>query len=143
MAAFHGKQGRVTFATGAVSNVLSWSIEATCDVADSAVMSAVAVTAATHWKEHVAGFKDWKATVTCDCDSGGLDPDLTTDFIDDDGLAVVLYEGIAAQGVRKYSGNGIITGIKPSTDKNDVAKVTYEVQGSGTLSVAASDYTPA
>jgi hypothetical protein len=142
MAAFHGKQGRVTFAAGAVSNVLSWSINATADTADGTVMSAVTVTAATHWKSHLVGFKDWTATIECDLDSGGLDPDLDTDFSDADGIAVVLYEGLQSQSVRKYSGNGIITAIRPSTDKNDVAKVTYEVQGSGELSVAASDYAP-
>lgn len=139
MAAYQGKQGKATFAGGAVSNVLSWSISATADVVESSVMSAVAVTAATHWKDYAAGFLDWTATIECDLDSGGLDPDLAVDFIDDDGVAVVLYEGMQAGGVRKYSGNGIVTGISPSIDKNSLAKVTYSVQGSGTLSVAASD----
>lgn len=139
MAAYHGKQGKVTFAAGAVSNVLSWTINATADVVESAVMNAAAVAAATHWKDYAAGFLDWTATVECDLDSSGLDPDLATDFIDDDGVAVILYEGMQAGGVRKYSGTGIVTGISPSIDKNGLAKVTYSVQGSGTLSVAASD----
>lgn len=142
MAAFHGKAGRVTFAASASSNVLSWSIDATCDIAESSPMSAVVVAASTHWKDYVAGFKDWTATVECDCDDGGLDPDLAVDFIDDDGVALVLYEGLQASSVRMWSGTGIVTGISPSLDKNDVAKVTYTVQGSGTLSCAASDYAP-
>jgi hypothetical protein len=65
MAAFHGKQGKVTFATTAVS-----------------VMSNVAVTSATHWADHLAGYKDWTATVECDVEDTGFDPDIETDFID-------------------------------------------------------------
>lgn len=136
MAAFHGKQGKVTFAGGAVSNVLSWSIECTADVAESSVMNSAAVAAATHWKEYLAGFLDWTATIECDLDDGGLDPDLDVDFIDEDGVAVILYTGFTGESGRKYSGNGIITGISPSVDLNDIAKVTYAVQGSGTLSEA-------
>ncbi len=139
MAAFHGKQGKATFAGGASSSVLSWTIDATCSVADASAMDNSAATAATHWKEYIAGFNDWTATVECNLDDGGMDPDLAVDFIDDDGIAVVLHQSITAGSptTRKYSGNGIITGISPSVDKDDVAKVTYTVQGSGTLSVSA------
>lgn len=139
MAAFHGKQGKVTFAGGAASSVLSWSIDATCDVADASVMDNSAVTAATHWKDFIAGYNSWTAIVECDLDDGGMDPDLTVDFIDDDGIDVVLHQSITGgtPTTRKYYGTGIITGISPSVDKDDVAKVTYTVQGSGQLSVAA------
>lgn len=136
MAAFHGKQGKATFAGGAVANVLSWSIEVTADVAESSVMSNAAVAAATHWKAYKAGFLDWTATIECDMDDGGLDPDLDTDFIDEDGVAVVLHTGFTGESGRKYSGNGIVTGISPSVDLNGVEKVTYTVQGSGTLTEA-------
>ena len=127
MAAYHGKQGKVTFVGGAVSNVLSWSISTTADVAVSTPMSAVAVTAATHWKDYAAGFLDWTATIECDLDSGGLDPDLAVDFIDDDGVAVILYEGMQAGGVRKYSGNGIVTGIHVYDASSGVFSVTVTV----------------
>ncbi|KKN71427.1 hypothetical protein LCGC14_0421490 [marine sediment metagenome] len=137
MAAFHGKQGKVTFAGGAVSNVLSWSVEVTADVAESSVMSSVAVSASTHWKEYLAGFFDWTATIECDLDNSGLDPDLDVDFIDDDGVEVILYQGTNPMGARKYTGNGIVTGISPSVDLNDIIKVTYTVQGSGALVEAA------
>ena len=148
MSAIHGKQGKVTFAGGAVSNVTSFTIDATADVIDTTVMSSVAYTSATHWKDYTASFKDWTATVECLADSGGLDPDLDTDFAQDaDGIALVLYTGMVntdqAEGVqaRKYSGNAIITSVATALDKDDVAKITYSVQGSGTLSVAASDAT--
>lgn len=142
MAVFHGKQGRVAFAAAAASSVLSWTINATAEVADATAMSAVVVAAATHWKDFITGFLNWTATVECYLDDGGLDPDLTTDLTDDDGAALVLYEGLQAQGVRKYSGTGILTGISPAVDKDGVITVTYTFQGSGTLSVGASDYVP-
>ena len=148
MAAISGKQGKVLFATGAVSHVTSWSIDATADTADASAMASSAYTAATHWKDYVAGFKDWTAVVECLVDDGGLDPDLDTDFAQDtDGIALVLYTGMVitdqheGAAARKYSGNAIINSISVAVDKDDVAKVTYNVQGSGTLSVAASDAT--
>ncbi len=150
MAAFSGKQGSVEFnnAVTPIANVLSWTIDATADVADATVMSAVAYTAATHWKDFEIGFKDWTGTVECLLDDSGLDPDLDTDFAQDtNGLTLTLFAGMISTDqqegatVRKYEGNALITGISVNVDKNDVVKVTYTFQGSGALSVAASDAT--
>jgi len=138
MAAVHGKQGSVTFATVAITGVLSWSIDATCDTADATVMDSSAVAAGTHWKAYAAGFKRWTATVECNLDDGGLDPDLSTDFVDTDGAALVLFTERTGGGGRKYSGTAFVTGISPSADKNDMEKVTFIFQGSSTLSVAAA-----
>ena len=138
MAAFHGKAGKVTFNTVTTSNVLSWSISAACDVADGSAMDPTAVLASTHWKDYLPGFMSWTATVTCDLDDSGLDPDLDTDLTDEDGAALVLYTTLTGAGGRKYSGTAIVTGISGGTDKDDVAKVTYTFQGSGALSVAAA-----
>lgn len=135
----HGKQGQVLFATNAVSNVLSWSINATADVIESSVMDFSAVAAGTHWKEYLPGFLDWTAVIECDLDDGGLDPDLDTDFAQDtNGIAVVLYATTVAVGGRKYTGNGMVTSISPSADKDGIIKVTYTVQGSGALVEAAA-----
>jgi len=139
---FHGKQGQVTFATGAVSNVLNWSLEASCDFVESSVMSTAVVTSATHWKDHLSGYLAWTASVECHVDDGGLDPALEDDGIDRDGLALVLYAGTSAVGVRKYSGSVIITGISLSLDKDGLATCTYTCQGTSTLSVGASDVAP-
>lgn len=137
MAILHGKAGKITFAGGTVSNVLSWSINATADVAESSVMNQAAVSHLTHWKEYLPGFLDWTAVIECDLDDGGLDPDLDTDFAQDvDGIAVVLESTLAATSGRKYSGNGMVTNISPSADKDGIIKVTYAVQGSGTLTEA-------
>jgi len=131
----HGKQGKVTFAgANTVANVIAWSANVTCDVAESTVMDQTTVAATTHWKEYKAGFLDWTATVECDLDDGGLDPDLDADFSQDpDGLALVLESTSATATGRKYTGNGIITDISITTDRNDIVKLTYTVQGSGAL----------
>jgi len=138
MAILHGKQGNISFAGGDVANVTAWSVEVTCDVAESTIMDDSLVAATTHWKEYKAGFLDWTATIESDFNSTGLDPDLATDFsTDPDGIAVVLESTTAATGGRKYTGNGMVIGISVTADKNDIIKVTYAVQGSGALVEAA------
>lgn len=138
MAAIHGKEGKVTFATTAVSNVLSWSVDLTCDFAESSIMANATMTSATHWKDKLAGYKDWTATVECDVEDTGFDPDFVTDFIDKNGVACVFHQAFTGgTATRKFTGNGIVTGISPSLDKSDVAKVTYTIQGSGELTPTA------
>lgn len=140
MAAFHGKQGSITFATVAILNVTDWSLDCTAEVSEASFMTAATVTASTHWKDYVTGFLTWTATVTGRLDeTGGLDPDLTTDFRDVDGAALVLKEGLAADSVRMYTGNAFVTGISVNTDSNDTEAVTYTFQGSGVLTVAQSN----
>ena len=141
--AIHGKAGRVEFNTGAIASVVSWSINATCGTTDATAMSSVALTAATHWKTALVGFKNWTATVECLFDDGGLDPDLTTDIADADGAALVLYTSIAATAGRMYTGNAIVTNISPTADAHGNITVTYSFQGSDSLADAESNYTPA
>lgn len=137
--AFHGKQGKITFAgANVVANVTAWSINVTCDVAESSIMDQTTPAATTHWKEYMPGFLDWTATIETDAPAAAFDPDLDTDFAqDDNGIAVVLESTSSTVGGRKYSGNGIITNITPSANKDETVKLTYAVQGSGTLTEAA------
>jgi hypothetical protein len=143
MAAFHGKAGRVQFAAGTAASVLSWSIDAAASVEETTVMSPADVAASAHWKTYLAGYKTWSATVECLLDeSVGFDPSLSADLQDGDGDTLVLYASPVDIGARKYSGTAIVTGIASAIDKDGVAQVTYTYQGSGTLTVAASDYDP-
>ncbi len=147
MAAFHGKQGKVEWVTTQVSsNLIGWTLDATADVVETSIAVFTAETAATHWKDYALTFKDWTGTFTLLVDDSGLDPDLDADIAQDaDGLAVELFGGIVSQTgqddvtPRKYTGNAIITDVAMTTDKEDVAKITYTFQGSGVLSVAAVD----
>ncbi len=147
MAAFHGKQGKVEWVSGQVSsNLIGWTLDATADVIDTSIAGFEAETAATHWKDYAPTFKDWTGTFTLLVDDGGLDPDLDADIANDaDGLAVELFGGILNETgqdnvtPRKYSGNAIITDVAMSTDKEDVARITYTFQGSGAITVGAVD----
>jgi len=147
MAAYHGKQGKVEWVSGQVTgSVIDWALDAVCGTVDTSVMSHVAEATTSHWKSYTATFKDWSGTFSVLASDGGIDPDLDADIaLDTDGLALELFGGIVAQTgqgdltPRKYTGNAIITDVVMSTDKEDVAKITYTFQGSGTLSVTAVD----
>ncbi len=147
MTAYHGKQGKVEWVSAqVVGSVIDWTLEATCDVIETTVMSHVAEAITSHWKSYTATFKNWSGTFTVLASDGGLDPDLDADIAQDaDGLALELFGGIVAQTgqgdltTRKYIGNAMITDVAMSTDKEDVARITYTFQGSGTLTGPAAD----
>ena len=83
------------------------------------------------WKTHKAGFKDWTASVECVLPATGAVGTLT-DFLGSE--ATLTLDGGGSN--PNFSGNAIVTGFSPSTDANDVAKLTYNFQGSGTLTEA-------
>ncbi|MHC4499957.1 MAG: hypothetical protein ACYS21_12685, partial [Planctomycetota bacterium] len=114
MAAFHGKRGTASF-TSLTFEITSFNLEATCDTADVTIMDSSAVAAATHWKDYVAGFKDWTATAECVepvAGSGiaalGTEATLTMDTTD--GLS--------------YAGTAICTALSPSASTTDAGRVT-------------------
>lgn len=141
MAAYHGKQGKITFAAGTTTNLTGWTLDTTAEVADSTVMNNTAVLSSTHWRDYTPGFKAWTATVEIILDDTTWDPSIATDFGDEDGAALVLHGSLtdSAAVTRKYSGTAFITGISVTVDKDDVARCTYAFQGSSTLSVAADE----
>lgn len=126
MAAFHGKKGVATF-TNLTFEMLSFSIDATCDVAEGSVMDVSAAAANKHWKDYLPGFKDWTATAEVLEPAAGsgiaaLGTEATLTMDGTDGLA--------------YSGTAICTGISPTVDKDDVGKCTLSFQGVAQLSAA-------
>jgi len=126
MAAIHGKKGSAAF-TGLVFEMISFTIDATADVADATVMSSVAVTSLTHWKTYVAGFKDWTATVEClEPAAGGGVGALGTSAT----LTLDAVDGSA------YSGLAICTGFGPTVSNDAAAALTLTFQGNSQLSVA-------
>jgi hypothetical protein len=126
MAAIHGKRGVATF-TGLTFEMLSFSIDASADTAECTVMNAAAVAAATHWKDFLAGFKNWTATVEClEPAAGGGIAALGTE----DTLTLNSTDGLA------FSGTAICTGYSPSIDANDVGKLTLAFQGVAQLSAS-------
>lgn len=136
MAAFHGKSGSAVFDGGTTANITNWTLNASADVVETSVMAYVnPATASSHWKSHLATYNDWTASITCIVDDGGLDPNLDADFAQDaDGLTLQLHETWTG---KKYYGNGIITNVSATVDKEDVARITYDIQGSGALTYAS------
>ena len=126
MAAFHGKRGTGTF-SGLTFEFLSFTVDATCDVADASIMDSSAVAAATHWKDYLAGFKDWTASVEALEPAAGvgiaaLGTEQTLTLDTTDGLA--------------YAGTAICTGISPNNDAHDAVKCTLTFQGVAQLSAS-------
>jgi len=130
MAAFHGKGGSVTFDSDSVDNVLNWSIDATADISEATDMSV------STWKEYLSGIKRWTATVECNIEDTGPDPDVdnVSDLTDNDGAALVLNTGLSGSGqIDYYSGTAIVTGVSPTVNRGDTETIVYTFQGIGTL----------
>jgi hypothetical protein len=132
MAALHGKKGRAVGA-GLTFEIYSWTLNATADTAESTVMDCQAVGAATHWKSHAVGFKDWTATVEGRLPAAGIGMTILGTS-----LALELATDVAAGGGRMYSGTALVTGIVPSTDRHDICAVTVTCQGNGQITEAAA-----
>ncbi len=129
MAMIHGKGGSVTWAgSGAVgAEITSWSLSATADTAESTNMAS-----ASQWKEFLAGFKGWTATVEVNWDSG----DTTIEAMLGSGPAQLDLEMVDAGA--NLTGNAIGIGMDMTTDMNSQITISYSFQGSGALAYAAS-----
>ncbi len=123
MAIIHGKAGSVTFATGQVDAVTSWSLNLTADTADSTNMAST-----NDWKEFKAGFKSWTATVECVTNTAMDLLDIGTE-----GVSLVLSDGTATY---TATSSAIVTGNTSALDKDDVKRHTYEFLGAAAIVAA-------
>ena len=126
MAAFHGKQGSALFSTTSYE-LISFSIDAVAETADSTIMNKTASTSAIHWKDYVAGFKDWTATLEClEPAAGG-------------GIAVLGTEALLTLDTTsglEYAGSAICTGFGPSVSTTGAGALTVTFQGTAQLVAA-------
>ena len=120
---FHGKRGVLTF-TGLTFETLSWSISATCDVAEASIMDSTAAGATVHWKEYLPGFKDWTATAECILPAAGVGMTILGTEVT---LNVETTEG------KLYTGNAILTGLSPASSSSSVTTVGMAFQGTDQL----------
>jgi predicted secreted protein len=129
MAMVHGKGAAIAWAgTGTEeTTLLSWSVEASADVADATNISST-----NDWKEYLAGFKGWTATVEVNYNGTVPTGFLATD-LGGTAAALTLYFVAAGAGI---TGSAICTGWSASADKDDIIKVTYSFQGTGALAAA-------
>ncbi len=126
MTAFHGQRGVVTF-TSLTFEITSFSVDATADTAEVTVMNAAAVTSATHWKNHLPGYKDWTATVEGVLPAAGV------------GLAALgttAALGLDTTAGLDWAGNAICTGVSMVDDSNDAARCTMTFQGIAALTAS-------
>ena len=125
MAMFHGKGGTITWAgTGTESTeITSWSVDATGDVAESTSMAAVG-----DWKTYLGGFKGWTASIEANHNAEAFDGLLATDFAGAAADLALLFNGVVG-----LSGSAILTGVSATLDMNDIGKLTYTFQGTAAL----------
>ena len=129
MAAMHGKRGVVTFPSlsGGACEVTSWSVDTTCDVAETTIMDVSAVADGTHWKAYLAGFKDWTGTAELILPAAGA----TLGVLGDTGSMVMdSTNGLA------FTGNAICTGISATNDAQEAGRCTVTFQGIAQLTEA-------
>ena len=121
----HGKRGSVTM-TGVTFETLSWTVSATCDVAEASIMDITAAGATVHWKEYLPGFKDWTATIECILPTAGVGLTIL-------GTEVEITFDTVETGGRLYKGNAILTGVSPSSSSSGIGAVSLVVQGTDQL----------
>lgn len=127
MAMLHGKAGSIAWAgTGTEeTTITSWSLDASGDVAETTNMSS-----ANDWKEYVAGFRGWTATVEANFNGTSM----TNMIADLAGAAATL--NLYFTGTTGLNGSAFLTGLSAKVDANGVEKITYNFQGTGALAYA-------
>ncbi len=112
MAQFHGKGGSVTFTAGTFEDVISWTVNATADVAEGTNMGST-----NDYKEFLAGFSTWTATVETQLNSSGfaaLATSATLSLLD---------------GTLTFAGTAICTGYAVNNNFNEIETASYTFQG--------------
>mgnify|MGYP003132814694 CR=1 FL=1 len=117
----HGYLGSVSWASDAQADtyVTAWTLEITCDVAESTSLNDYAA-AGTSWKAFVAGPNDWTATV--DVNMMSCDP-----------VKLGLAEATLAlsDGTTSYDCPAICVGVSNVMSVDDIYKCTFSFAGSG------------
>lgn len=117
MAEVHGKSGSITY-SNLTAGVKGWTLNYTCDTAETTDLADSGV------RTYIAGLTGWTATVEANFDNAN-----TAAPGDSATLTLTVSTGI------DYEGTAICTGLRVNTDVGGVDTVTYEFQGTGTLSV--------
>lgn len=139
MAVVAGVQGAVTFSSGYVTAVRSWTINIEADELDVTSWDDYDGAAGdlSEWDTYIGGRKRWSGSFTCYIDSGASE-DLAPNGLplgEDSAAAAATFS--VSSGVT-WAGDIIITGIESTQSVDGVAEVTYSFRGTG-----ACAYTPA
>lgn len=118
-----GQGGSVTFTSGYVLNVKSWTLNIVADEHDITDFASTA-----DWGEYMTGLKRWSGSYECFLDE-------STAFVlpgfEPFGSALVLTSSLG----RTFSGNAISTSGDITANPADPNKVTVNFRGTGTLAV--------
>lgn len=120
MAVIHGKEGSFSYTGGgtASTQILSWTLDIVCDMAELSDMGDT-------WKTRLAGVKDWTATVECIDDTVAEFTSL--------GASLTNITFRLSSGNTLLGATGIITGMGHTVDGTDVGKLSYTIQGTGAI----------
>ena len=121
MGAMNGYGGNVTFATGYVTNVKSWSMDYTGETLDTTDFSSTGA------RSFIAGLTQWNGQYVCNLDD-------TTTLIAPGAAAAA--GTFLADSNRKFSGSIIVTGLSFGAAADGLPEVTVSYQGTGALTIA-------
>lgn len=126
MAVIKGKDGTVSAGGSNVANVTSWSCTQEADVLETSAMGTGGA------KTYVGSMTSWSGTVECFLDTAAQHSaltvgDLVTITLDTDGTG-------SAGSV--YSGDVIITSAATTVGAADIVTVSFDYQGTSTLTIA-------
>lgn len=124
MAEMNGIAGDVTFATGYVANVKSWTMNVEADMFDITDFTS------TGWKNNLAGLKGWSGSYVCWVDDT-TQMDANANWLAGTAAAATFN----FDGTRTLSGNIIISGLSTGASVDGVAEVTFNFTGDGALTV--------
>ena len=122
MARLIGYGGDVTVAGASVTGVKSWKLDYTFDTLEGTGFDSSGA------KVYTPGLKGWNGSFEGYKDGAPLTIGTS--------IALVLKESSTAG--QNYSGSAIVTGLHPSVGVDGLASVSYDFQGSATLTIATA-----
>lgn len=125
MAAYKGNDGVVTVgSSGVVTNVRSFSIEASAATAETTTMGVSAAT-------HVSTITSWSGSVDVYWDPADTDGQVALSA----GTAVTIKFAVdgTATGTTFYTGSAIVTGHNRSSSFDGIVEASISLQGTGAL----------
>ena len=123
MAAVTGVLGNVTLVGGYVTNSHRWNLDY---VADAVETTDFTVAAPTFPRTFIPGLSSWSGSYDCFAD------DAIPVVAPGGAAAAIVLQLVAAQ---TYTGDAIVTGVRPTTPLGEAAMVTVDFQGTGVLNI--------
>lgn len=126
MAVIKGKDGTVSADGSNVANVTSWSCTQEADVLETSAMGTGGA------KTYVGSMTSWSGTVECFLDTSAQHGALTVGDL----VALTLDTDGTGSAGSVYSGNVIITSAATTVGAADIVTVSFDYQGTSTLTIA-------